>query len=210
MDNQNRVGEVTGLAWTEVGGDLLTIETASVPGKGKFSYTGSLGDVMKESIQAAMMVVRARADKLGIADDFHEKRDIHVHVPDGATPKDGPSAGIAMCTALISSLTGNPVRREVAMTGEISLRGKVLPIGGLKEKLLAAHRGGITTVIIQKRMRKTWKRFQPMRNQHFRFILWKPLTKYLAIALENPPLGIEIVPSKAVKMKKATRAKAIQ
>ncbi|MBF1244077.1 MAG: endopeptidase La, partial [Haemophilus sp.] len=126
-DTQNRVGEVTGLAWTEVGGDLLTIETASVVGKGKLTFTGSLGDVMKESIQAAMTVVRARAEKLGINSEFHEKRDIHIHVPDGATPKDGPSAGIAMCTALVSCLTGNPVRADVAMTGEISLRGKVLP-----------------------------------------------------------------------------------
>ncbi|WKE64143.1 endopeptidase La [Gallaecimonas kandeliae] len=147
-DEENRIGQVTGLAWTEVGGDLLTIEAASVPGKGKLTYTGSLGDVMKESIQAAMTVVRSRAEKLRINSDFHEKRDIHIHVPEGATPKDGPSAGIAMCTALVSSLTGNPVRADVAMTGEITLRGEVLRIGGLKEKLLAAHRGGIKHVLI--------------------------------------------------------------
>ncbi|GGW86271.1 endopeptidase La [Alteromonas halophila] len=147
-DKDNQIGQVTGLAWTQVGGDLLTIETTAVPGKGKMTSTGSLGDVMQESIKAAMTVVRSRADKLRINDDFYEKRDIHVHVPEGATPKDGPSAGIAMCTALVSSLTGNPVRCEVAMTGEITLRGEVLAIGGLKEKLLAAHRGGITTVVI--------------------------------------------------------------
>lgn len=142
------IGQVTGLAWTEVGGDLLTIETACVPGKGKLTYTGSLGDVMQESIQAALTVVRARAEKLGINPDFYDTRDIHVHVPEGATPKDGPSAGIAMCTALVSCLTGNPVKSNVAMTGEITLRGQILPIGGLKEKLLAAHRGGIKTVLI--------------------------------------------------------------
>ena len=139
---------MTGLAWTEVGGDLLTIEATSVPGKGKLTYTGSLGDVMKESIQAAMTVVRAKSEQWRINADFHEKRDIHVHVPEGATPKDGPSAGAAMCTVLISSLTGIPVRADVAMTGEITLRGEILPIGGLKEKLLAARRGGIKTVLI--------------------------------------------------------------
>jgi ATP-dependent Lon protease len=153
-EQQNEVGLVTGLAWTEVGGDLLSIETTVVPGKGKLIHTGQLGDVMQESIQAALSVVRARADRFGIDPDFHQKLDVHVHVPEGATPKDGPSAGIAMCTALVSVLTKVPVRSEVAMTGEITLRGRVLPIGGLKEKLLAAHRGGITTVIIPEENRK--------------------------------------------------------
>ena len=153
-EQQNEVGLVTGLAWTEVGGDLLSIEATVVPGKGKLIHTGQLGDVMQESIHAALSVVRARADRLGIDPEFHQKLDVHVHVPEGATPKDGPSAGIAMCTALVSVLTRIPVRSEVAMTGEITLRGRVLPIGGLKEKLLAAHRGGITTVIIPEENRK--------------------------------------------------------
>jgi ATP-dependent Lon protease len=153
-EQQNEVGLVTGLAWTQVGGDLLSIEASIVPGKGRQVHTGQLGDVMKESIQAALSVVRARASQLGIEHDFHEKYDLHIHVPEGATPKDGPSAGIAMCTALVSALTKVPVRSEVAMTGEITLRGRVLPIGGLKEKLLAAHRGGITTVIIPDENRK--------------------------------------------------------
>jgi ATP-dependent Lon protease len=144
----DQVGQVTGLAWTQVGGELLTIESSAVTGKGRIIKTGSLGDVMQESIQAALTVVRSRAQVLGIAPDYHEKVDIHIHVPEGATPKDGPSAGIAMCTALVSVQTGIPVRADVAMTGEITLRGEVLRIGGLKEKLLAAHRGGIKTVII--------------------------------------------------------------
>ncbi|MDO9915674.1 endopeptidase La [Glaesserella parasuis] len=207
MDSQNRIGEVTGLAWTEVGGDLLTIETASVAGKGKFSYTGSLGDVMKESIQAAMMVVRARAEKLGIASDFHEKRDIHVHVPEGATPKDGPSAGIAMCTALISSLTGNPVRADVAMTGEITLRGKVLPIGGLKEKLLAAHRGGIKTVIIPKENEKDLEEIPENAKQALAIHAVETIDEVLAIALQNLPEGIEIV-SKSIPSIKVKKTKA--
>ncbi len=154
---EDRIGQVTGLAWTEVGGDLLSIEAAIMPGKGKFTITGQLGDVMKESIQAALSVVRSRAEALGIEPDFHEKQDIHVHVPEGAIPKDGPSAGVGMVTTLVSVLTSIPVRSTVAMTGEITLRGEVLPIGGLKEKLLAAHRGGIETVIIPEENRKDLK-----------------------------------------------------
>lgn len=205
-DTQNRVGEVTGLAWTEVGGDLLTIETASVVGKGKLTFTGSLGDVMKESIQAAMTVVRARAEKLGINSEFHEKRDIHIHVPDGATPKDGPSAGIAMCTALVSCLTGNPVRADVAMTGEISLRGKVLPIGGLKEKLLAAHRGGIKTVLIPKDNVKDLEEIPDNVEENLAIHAVETIDEVLGLALENPPEGIEFV--KVETKAKAPRRKA--
>ena len=205
-DTQNRVGEVTGLAWTEVGGDLLTIETASVVGKGKLTFTGSLGDVMKESIQAAMTVVRARAEKLGINSEFHEKRDIHIHVPDGATPKDGPSAGIAMCTALVSCLTGNPVRADVAMTGEISLRGKVLPIGGLKEKLLAAHRGGIKTVLIPKDNVKDLEEIPDNVKENLAIHAVETIDEVLGLALENLPEGIEFV--KVETKAKAPRRKA--
>ncbi|MFV8833520.1 endopeptidase La [Aquisalimonas sp.] len=153
-EEKDQIGHVTGLAWTEVGGELLNIESAIVPGKGKMTHTGQLGEVMKESIQAAMTVVRSRARMLGIQPDFHQNSDVHIHVPEGAIPKDGPSAGIGMCTALVSALTGIPVKSSVAMTGEITLRGEVLPIGGLKEKLLAAHRGGITTVVIPEENRK--------------------------------------------------------
>ncbi len=153
-EQNDQVGQVTGLAWTEVGGELLTIESAVVDGKGKFVQTGQLGDVMKESIQAALTVVRSRASILGVKAGFNENKDIHIHVPEGATPKDGPSAGVGMCTALVSALTNIPVKAEVAMTGEITLRGEVLPIGGLKEKLLAAHRGGITTVLIPRENEK--------------------------------------------------------
>jgi ATP-dependent Lon protease len=145
---QDQVGQVTGLAWTEVGGELLTIEATPMAGKGNIIRTGQLGDVMKESIEAARTVVRSRGEMLSVPEDYFEKHDIHIHVPEGATPKDGPSAGIAMCTALVSAITHIPVRADVAMTGEITLRGEVLPIGGLKEKLLAAHRGGISTVVI--------------------------------------------------------------
>ena len=206
-DTQNRIGEVTGLAWTEVGGDLLTIETAAVLGKGKLSYTGSLGDVMKESIQAAMTVVRARAEKLGINPEFHEKRDIHIHVPDGATPKDGPSAGIAMCTALVSCLTGNPVKSEVAMTGEISLRGKVLPIGGLKEKLLAAHRGGIKTVIIPKDNVKDLEEIPENAKRDLNIHAVETIDEVLTIALENPPTGVEFVKLEPISTVKNSRRK---
>ncbi|HSQ05646.1 MAG TPA: endopeptidase La, partial [Burkholderiales bacterium] len=147
-EKKNQVGQVNGLAWTEVGGELLTIEAAIMPGKGKMTTTGKLGEVMQESVQAALSVVRARSRRLGIHQDFYQKNDIHIHLPEGATPKDGPSAGIGICSAMVSALTGIPVRADVAMTGEITLRGEVLPIGGLKEKLLAAHRGGIKTVLI--------------------------------------------------------------
>lgn len=192
-DESNRIGQVTGLAWTEVGGDLLTIETESMPGKGKLTQTGSLGDVMQESIQAAMTVVRTRAEKLGINSDFYEKRDIHVHVPEGATPKDGPSAGIAMCTALVSSLTGNPVRADVAMTGEITLRGEVLPIGGLKEKLLAAHRGGIKTVIIPKENERDLEEIPENVKADLDIHAVRWIDDVLALALQDNPLGIELV-----------------
>ncbi|QOL24390.1 endopeptidase La [Thalassotalea sp. LPB0316] len=185
-DDENRVGLVTGLAWTQVGGELLTIETASVPGKGKLTYTGSLGDVMQESIQAAMTVVRSRTEKLRINDDFHEKRDIHVHVPEGATPKDGPSAGIGMCTALVSSLTGNPVKADVAMTGEITLRGEVLAIGGLKEKLLAAHRGGIKTVVIPKDNERDLAEIPDNVKADLAIHPVKWIDEVLQIALEHP------------------------
>ncbi|EGQ9818903.1 endopeptidase La [Vibrio parahaemolyticus] len=190
-DESNRIGQVTGLAWTEVGGDLLTIETQSMPGKGKLTQTGSLGDVMQESIQAAMTVVRSRADKLGINSDFYEKKDIHVHVPEGATPKDGPSAGTAMCTALVSALTGNPVKAEVAMTGEITLRGEVLPIGGLKEKLLAAHRGGIKTVLIPKDNERDLEEIPENVIADLQVIPVQWIDEVLRVALERDPTGVE-------------------
>ncbi len=192
-DTENRIGQVTGLAWTETGGDLLTIETACVPGTGKLIYTGSLGEVMQESIQAALTVVRARADKLGINPDFHEKRDIHVHVPEGATPKDGPSAGIAMCTALVSCLTGNPVRAGIAMTGEITLRGLVLPIGGLKEKLLAAHRGGIKIVLIPDENKRDLEEIPQNIIANLEIHPVKRIDDVLACTLQNSPFGEQSV-----------------
>jgi len=186
-DEKNQIGQVTGLAWTQVGGELLTIESAIVPGKGKLSYTGQLGDVMQESIQAAMMVVRSRAEALGLDADFHEKNDLHVHVPEGATPKDGPSAGIGMCTALVSSLTQVPVRADIAMTGEITLRGEVLPIGGLKEKLLAAQRGSISTVIIPLENKKDLAEIPDdiLEGLDIHPVQW--IDEVLEIALESTP-----------------------
>ncbi|MDP5028950.1 MAG: endopeptidase La [Paraglaciecola sp.] len=199
-DSENQIGQVTGLAWTQVGGELLTIETQSVVGKGKTTFTGSLGDVMQESIQTAMTVVRSRADKLRINPDFHEKRDIHVHVPEGATPKDGPSAGIGMCTALVSALTGNPVRCNVAMTGEITLRGEVLAIGGLKEKLLAAHRGGITTVIIPKDNERDLEEIPDNVKKDLSIHPVRWIDEVLSLALaEDPERFSPVIPEEAKK-----------
>ncbi len=185
-EHKDLIGQVHGLAWTEVGGDLLTIEVAVVSGKGKAIYTGQLGEIMQESIHAALTVVRSRADILGIKKDFYEKSDIHVHVPEGATPKDGPSAGISMCTALVSALTNAPVRSDVAMTGEITLRGEVLPIGGLKEKLLAALRGGIKTVIIPKDNAKDLKELPKNITENLEIKTVKSIDQVLEIALKKP------------------------
>ena len=188
-EQDNEIGMVTGLAWTEVGGDLLQIETTLVPGKGNLILTGQLGDVMKESASAALSVVRARTERLGIEVDFLQKQDVHVHVPDGATPKDGPSAGIAMTTALVSTLTKVPVRADVAMTGEITLRGKVTAIGGLKEKLLAALRGGITTVIIPEENRKDLADIPANVTDHIEIVPVKWIDEVLDLALERPLTG---------------------
>jgi len=187
-EERDQLGQVTGLAWTEVGGDLLTIEAVIVPGKGKHVITGQLGDVMKESVQAAMSVVRSRASMLGIqSSDFYENNDIHIHVPEGAVPKDGPSAGVGMCTAIVSVLTGIPVRADVAMTGEITLRGEVLPIGGLKEKLLAAHRGGIKTVIIPQENSRDLAEIPKniQENLDIRCVRW--IDEVLEVALKEMP-----------------------
>jgi len=186
-DAQDRVGQVTGLAWTEVGGDLLTIEAAVMPGKGKLTITGQLGDVMQESVQAAMTVVRSRASVLGLEPDFYQKHDVHIHVPEGAIPKDGPSAGIGMCTALVSALTGIPVRATVAMTGEITLRGEVLPIGGLKEKLLAAHRGGIRIVLIPEENRRDLAEIPKNIKQNLDIRPVKWVDQVLEMSLQNMP-----------------------
>ena len=186
-EEENKIGQVTGLAWTSVGGELLTIEAVAVAGKGRHVKTGSLGDVMQESIQAANTVVRSRSQMLGIPANFHEKHDVHIHVPEGATPKDGPSAGIAMCTAMVSVWTSIPVRADVAMTGEITLRGEVLPIGGLKEKLLAARRGGIKTVIIPKENERDLQEIPENIKSELDIRAVKWIDEVLAIALESTP-----------------------
>jgi len=186
-EKNNQVGQVCGLAWTEVGGELLTIEAVVMPGKGKMTTTGKLGEVMQESVQAALSVVRSRSRRLGIESDFYQKNDIHIHLPEGATPKDGPSAGVGICTAMVSSLTGIPVRADVAMTGEITLRGEVLPIGGLKEKLLAAHRGGIKTVLIPEENVKDLAEIPDNVKNHLDIHPVKWIDSVLEMALERKP-----------------------
>ena len=207
-ETENQVGQVTGLAWTEVGGELLTIETAVIEGKGKTSATGKLGDVMKESIEAAMTVVRSRADILGIDNEVFQKNDIHIHVPEGATPKDGPSAGAGMCTAIISALTKIPVRSNVAMTGEITLRGEILPIGGLKEKLLAAHRGGITTVLIPKENEKDLTEIPDniKQNLEIKPVHW--IDEVLELALQYMPTPSNLTKN-TIQSKNTTKSKII-
>ncbi|WP_322628782.1 endopeptidase La [Halothiobacillus sp.] len=205
VEHPDQVGQVTGLAWTEVGGELLTIEAATMPGKGNLKYTGQLGEVMQESIQAAMTVVRSRAVSLGIDPDFSQKMDIHVHVPEGATPKDGPSAGGAMCTAIVSALTGIPVKATVAMTGEITLRGEVLPIGGLKEKLLAAQRGGIKLVLIPEGNRKDLTEIpdKVKNNLDIRPVRW--IDEVLDLALVTPPTPKSVTPLETPVREEAKR-----
>ena len=207
-EEQDQIGQVTGLAWTEVGGELLTIESSVVPGKGKLTHTGQLGEVMQESIQAAMTVVRSRAEVLGLEQDFYQKVDVHIHVPEGATPKDGPSAGIGMCTALVSALTKVPVRADVAMTGEITLRGQVLPIGGLKEKLLAAHRGGIRTVLIPDENTKDLADIpQNIKdNLEIRSVKW--IDEVLQVALRNMPVPIAAATSEQQPSQTAAKPRA--
>jgi ATP-dependent Lon protease len=207
-ENQNQIGQVVGLAWTEVGGDLLTIEAATMPGKGVITRTGSLGDVMKESVEAARTVVRSRSQRLGIKDEVFEKRDIHIHVPDGATPKDGPSAGAAMTTAFVSALTGIPVRGDVAMTGEITLRGEVTAIGGLKEKLLAALRGGIKTVLIPEENAKDLQEIPENVKNGLEIVPVKWIDQVLEVALERVPTPLTEEESVAVVAPAALEAPA--
>ena len=211
-EKENQVGQVIGLAWTEVGGDLLTIESMTMPGKGNVIRTGTLGDVMKESIEAARTVVRSRAQSLGIKSDIFEKSDIHIHVPEGATPKDGPSAGIGMTTALVSVFTGIPVRADVAMTGEITLRGEVLPIGGLKEKLLAAHRGGIKTVLIPEQNVKDLADIPDNVKNRLEIVPVRWIDKVLEIALERKPVPLsdeEAAPAPAVAVAEGVKDSSV-
>jgi ATP-dependent Lon protease len=205
---ENQVGQVTGLAWTEVGGDLLTIEAAVMPGKGVITRTGSIGDVMKESVEAARTVVRSRARRLGIADESFEKKDIHIHFPDGATPKDGPSAGIAITTALVSVFTGIPIRSDVAMTGEITLRGEVLPIGGLKEKLLAAHRGGIKLALIPEENVKDLIDIPDNVKNAIEIVPVRWIDKVLELALEHMPEALPEPTPEELAKKAAEASKA--
>jgi len=199
IEKENIVGLVNGLAWTEAGGELLSVETAVIPGKGKFILTGQLGDVMQESIKAAMTIVRKRALNLGIDKDFYENKDIHVHFPEGATPKDGPSAGVGIMTSLVSTLTENPVKSSVAMTGEVNLHGQVLPIGGLKEKMLAALRAGIKTVIIPLENEKDLAEIPSniKDNLEIKTVEW--VEEVLSIALEKPIAGLELPQSKIIE-----------
>jgi ATP-dependent Lon protease len=183
IEETDQIGLVTGLAWTQVGGELLSVETLIMPGKGKLSITGKLGDVMKESAQAGVSFVRSRAENLGIDKNFYKELDLHIHIPEGAIPKDGPSAGISMCTSLVSALTRRPVRRDVAMTGEITLRGRVLPIGGLKEKMLAAHRGGIRKVIIPKENEKDLKDIPKVVTRQMKVVTVEHMDEVLVHAL---------------------------
>ena len=208
-DKSNVIGQVTGLAWTQVGGELLTIETSNVPGKGRVIKTGSLGDVMQESIQAALTVVRSRSDVLGINNDFYEKYDIHIHVPEGATPKDGPSAGVGMCTALISAFTGIPVRADTAMTGEITLRGQVLKIGGLKEKLLAAKRGGIKRVILPKENAADLTEIPDQILDSLEIITVDWIDEVISNALESEPMPLKkskVAPKKTRSLKNKAKS----
>ncbi|MDH4275954.1 MAG: endopeptidase La, partial [Gammaproteobacteria bacterium] len=210
-EEKDQVGQVTGLAWTEVGGELLTIEAVKTPGKGKLTITGQLGDVMKESVQAASTVVRSRCAWLGIDADFYEKTDIHIHVPEGAIPKDGPSAGVAMCTAMVSALTGIPVKADVAMTGEITLRGEVLPIGGLKEKLLAAHRGGITTVLIPEENRRDLAEIPKNIKQKLEIKPVKWIDEVLQVALQHMPQPrVETTPPEAENKQEGSDSTALR
>jgi ATP-dependent Lon protease len=208
-EKENQVGQVTGLAWTEVGGELLTVEAVKLPGKGNTVTTGKLGEVMQESIKAALSVVRSRAKRLGIPEDFYQAQDMHIHLPEGATPKDGPSAGIAITTALVSVLTGIPVRCDVAMTGEITLRGEVLPIGGLKEKLLAAHRGGIKTVLIPEENVKDLQEIPEEVRNAMEVVPVRWIDKVLELALERKPVGLPEPDVVAAPLPKAGEVPAV-